>query len=221
MTSVATRSTISATFAREAADCLREGDMHHALELCIEGTRAYPDYAMGHVVLGKCYEAFGRTLEALAEYRRALSTLPDNPTVIALVQRVEEKERGEFQRFVAEQEKQLQETPAPTPLPQSVAEPPTRSDPTIEHLTKELERRRREKHPPASSNAEATLPPADRNHAIVTPTTAEIFAGQQLYQEALKIYRELAATHPGKYETRIRELERLAAEKADATKKAP
>ncbi len=215
-----TRSTISATFAREAVDCLREGDVHRAMTLCTEGTSAYPDYAMGHLVLGKCYEAFGRTAEALAEYRRALGTLPDNPTLIALVRKAEEKERGEFQRFVAEQEKQFQKAPAPPPTPPG-GEPPVHSDPTIEHLTQELERRRREKPSSVSSNAEATPPPPERNHAIVTPTTAEIFAGQQLYEEALKIYRELADAQPGKYDARIRELERLAAEKAGTNTKAP
>jgi tetratricopeptide (TPR) repeat protein len=215
---VTTGKTISATFAREAAECLREGDVHRAMELCTEGTRAYPDYAMGHVVLGRCYEAFGRPLDALGEYRKALSTMPDNPTLIALVQRAEQKERGAFQRVVAEQETQPRETTSP-PAAQTEKEPPAQTDPTIEHLTRELERRRREKHPPAIGSAEAAPPPAEHNHAIVTPTTAEIFAGQQLYEQALRIYRELEASDPGRYTARIRELERLATEKGN--KKAP
>lgn len=216
---MATRNTISATFAREAAECLREGDMHRAIELCTAGTSAYPEYAMGHVVLGRCYEAFGRTLDALAEYRKALNTMPDNPTVIALIQRAEQKERGEVQRVVGEHEKRFQKPPTQPPAAQRAEEPPTRSDPTIEHLMRELERRRREKHPPTVGSAEAAPPPADRNQAIVTPTTAEIFAGQQLYEEALRIYRELEANEPGRYAARIRELEQLAAEQAN--KKAP
>jgi tetratricopeptide (TPR) repeat protein len=213
---------ISARFARTAAEFLREGDMQRAIELCVEGSRTYPDYAMGHVMLGRCYEAFGRIQEALAEYRRALGTLPDNPTVIALVKRAEEKEQAEFQRFVAEQEKRFKETPKSGPPEPSVEDAPApTTDPTIEHLMKELERRRREKHRAVSTGTEAPPPPVDRNAAIVTPTTAEIFASQQLYDDALKIYRELAGVSPGKYDARIRELERLAAEKAGRNNKAP
>ncbi len=212
---------ISARFARTAAECLREGDMQRAIELCVEGTRAYPEYAMGHLMLGKCFEALGRNQEALAEYRRALGALPDNPTVLALVRRAEEKEQAEFQQFVAEQEKRFKQTPKSTPPEQNGGDVSAQADPTIEHLMKELERRRREKHRAVSFGAEAPPPPGERIEAIVTPTAAEIFASQQLYYEALKIYRELAVVSPGKYDARIRELERLAAEKAGSNNKAP
>ncbi|MEK7670595.1 MAG: tetratricopeptide repeat protein, partial [Bacteroidota bacterium] len=98
---------ISPSFARDAAEHLRDGNIQHAADLCLLGTKAFPNYSTGHFILGKCHEAFGRTADALAAYRQALSKLPDNPTLQTLVKNAEETQQKEFQKFVEEQEKRF------------------------------------------------------------------------------------------------------------------
>lgn len=219
---MAAKPLISATFARAAAEYLREGETQRAIELCLAGTRAYPEYAMGYMVLGKCFEAYGRMPEALAAYRKALSKLPDNPTLIALVNNAEEHERKEFQRAVEAQEQRFEQ-----PEEQSDQQPraPEKEQPQEESLIDFLAKRLHvvQRIRPERASSPPPAPPEEQGTTIVTRTMAEIFASQGAYADALKAYRALAALHPGeqKFDERIRELEQLAAAQNLHKTKAP
>lgn len=229
---------ITAAFAREAAIYLRDGEIGRAVELCVAGTRAYPDYAMGHLVLGKCYEALGHTHEAIAEYRQALNKLPGNPTILALLRTAEERVRKEFQHAIEQQEEREKDTTRDRTVEvpdaeRNAAEPPPHEETAFEILARRLEeqRRRRMSQPPPPAedppHSAGSLKKQEMNSAtnlgIVTPTMAEIYASQGAYAEALWAYRELLARQPQKasYAARIKELEQLAAQAADEKNKAP
>ncbi len=208
---------ISPSFAREAAEHLRDGNIQRAVDLCLLGTNTFPNYATGHFVLGKCHEAFGRTADALAAYRQALSKLPDNPTLQTLVTNAEEKEQKEFQKFVEVQQKRFEGKKDTVPAQQFLAKDPPKDkeESAIEYLAKRLQDVKRIKPNPAASTESSSIPPdGERSLKFVTATVAEIYAGQGEFTEAIHAYNELAKQHPEedeKFKKRVAELERLLA----------
>ena len=202
---------ISPSFAREAVEHLQEGDTQRALALCLAGTTAYPDYATGHFILGKCYEACNRMTDALREYHLALHTLPDNPTLQLLVKSAEGKKRTESQKPITEADMLAENTTGKPPTDNLPDQPSTKEESTIEYLARRLQDAKRIN--PNSSTIPDSLPLGnERSAKIVTPTVAEIYVTQGQYSEAINAYRELAKQHPeerSRYTKRIDELEQL------------
>jgi len=89
-------------FARIAADLLESGNMKEALRVCVEGTRVFPRYITGRLLLGRCYEALGSHVEAMLEYARVLEVFPDNALVRELLRRAEQREQQGFDAFAGE-----------------------------------------------------------------------------------------------------------------------
>ncbi len=202
---------VDPSFARVAAQHLLDGDIHRAVDLCTRGIAAFPRYATGYFVLGKCYESLGRTVESLVEYRRALSILPDNSEVQLLVKHAEEKEQKEFQKFAKEQEKKLDGKKETVPVEQFLAKQPAAEESAIEYLAKRLQDVKRMK-PETSSASEPDAVEPGNELRFVTVTMAEIYASQGAYREGIKAYREILDQRPEekeRYEKRIRELEEL------------
>lgn len=209
---------ISPSFAREAAEHLRDGNIQSAIELCLAGTKAFPNYATGNFVLGKCYDAFGRNVEALVAYREALRKLPGNPTLQTLVKNAEEKEQEEFRKAVEEQEKRFEGKNDTILTEQPLAEEPpaTKEESAIEYLAKRLQDVKRINPQKQVASEQSSAIPAGgvRSLKIVTATMAEILAGQGEYVEAINAYKELQKEHPDeeeKYLKRIGELQQLRA----------
>lgn len=211
--------TISPFFARDAAEHMRRGDIRGALDLCVAGTKAFPNYATGHLLLAKCYDAFGKTTEALTEFRQALNILPDNPTLRALVKAAEEKEQREFRAQVEEQERRFEAAkaaPSHAPVPATPSNTTVREETTeeyLENIVKRLHERKAAKPASAPAAEPSPMPPeGTRNEQFVTATMAEIFATQGEFVQAINAYRELMKHHPEehrKYAARIAELEQL------------
>lgn len=202
---------IEPSFAREAARHLLDGDIQRAIELCTRGIAAFPHYATGYFVLGKCYEALGRTVESLVEYRRALNMLPDNPEVQLLVKHAEEKEQKEFQKFAKEQEKKLEGKKETVPVEEFLAKKPTSEESAIEYLAKRLQDVKR-MQPNTSSTFEPDRMQPGSEQRFITVTMAEIYASQGVFNESIKAYQEILKQHPEekeRFEKRIRELEEL------------
>ncbi len=204
---------ISPFFARDAAAYLAEGNTQHAIELCLQGTKAFPQYSTGHLVLGKCYEAFGRTMEALAAYKLALKILPDNATLQALVKLTGEKQQEEYKKFSAEQQQKLGAEKDTVSAQEFFAKGPASEESAIEFLAKRLQDVKRIQ-PKVTTSSDGVAPPIkdDRSVKFVTATMAEIYATQGEYTEAISAYRELLRQHPEehvKYEGRISEIGQL------------
>lgn len=202
---------IAPSFAHDAARHLLDGDIHRAMELCTRGVAAFPHYATGYFVLGKCYEALGRTVESLVEYRRALSILPDNLEVQQEVKHAEEKEQKEFQKFAKEQEKKLEGKKEPVPVEQFLSRQPTSEESAIEYLAKRLQDAKR-MQPNASPTSEPDPVQPGSEQRFVTVTIAEIYASQGAFNESINAYQEILKRYPEekeRFEKRIRELEEL------------
>ncbi|MBX2991751.1 MAG: tetratricopeptide repeat protein [Bacteroidetes bacterium] len=195
---------ISASFAREAANLLQNNEVQHAMELCMAGIRVFPAYATGYLVLGKCYEAIGKKRDASAQYQEALKRLPDNPTLLSFVKKLDEALQKELQRQMEEQRRTEATGPQspPPPQPEEVNE-----ETAFDILTKKL---RNVKRIQSDASSPPPPPPTPNNVTFATSTMAEIFVKQGNYAEAIAAYKELASRTPDEHYTqRIAELEKL------------
>jgi tetratricopeptide (TPR) repeat protein len=201
-------------FAHLAACYLEDGKVQKAIEVSLAGLAKFPQYATGRLVLGKCYEAQGRNIEAMLEYRRALKVVPDNRTVQALLQNVEQREQEAFRVFAEERTRKLKERKDSLTFEKYVAESGSEKESTVDFLLKRLQETKTHPQPAEGRaiSAEQQLAPPGANK-IVTATLAEIYANQGEYKEAIEAYKKLAERRPKeaeRYERRIAQLEDLA-----------
>ncbi len=206
----------SPLFARVAAGYLEEGRIREAQTLCLEGTRIFPRYGTGALVLGKCYIALGRDTEALMELRRALDSVPDNAVVRALVRETEQRLEEAFARFARAQDPALLGQKDASGIEQFLtgAEPAAGS--TVDVLIKQLQqapkRPRTPVVPVAPVEQEDLSVTAEQVPVIATETLAEIYASQGQFREAIQAYRTLSVGKPEEAERfarRIAQLEEL------------
>jgi len=202
-------------FARIAADLLESGNMKEALRVCVEGTRVFPRYTTGRLMLGKCYEALGSHVEAMLEYVRVLEVFPDNPLVRELVRRAEQHEQQGFEAFAGEWQARWQGRKDRLTFEEYVGSSAPEAAPSVEQIAEQLEAAPRivpvapQEAPPVPPDAPQAQPAPGR---FVTATLAEIYASQGEYDEAIEAYRTLAAQRPGsaeRYQKRLAELEEL------------
>ncbi len=208
-------------FARAAADYLGEGRTREALALCVEGTKIFPRYATGSLVLGKCYEALGQWAEALAEYRRVLDSLPDSVFVRGLAEKVEQLEERAYGDFSASVARELQDRKDGMTFEEFATGAPPPPANTVEFLIKQLQQAPRTPRPavmPVTPIIHEEPPaPVEEPHSeeaptIVTETLAEIYANQGQYREAIQAYTTLSAEKPedaDRFAERIAQLQEL------------
>ncbi len=204
----------SPLFARLASYYLKEGQIQKAVDVCMEGLKHYPNYATAHLVLGKCYEAMGRNIEAILEYGRAAKTMPDNPTVLGLLKHVELREQESFRVFSEERTSKLKERKDTIPFETYVEERHEQKESTAEFLLRRLQdvRKNAPQSAPRHQPVEEPQTNAVAPSKIVTATLAEIYATQGEYKEAIEAYRKLVSQRPieaERYVKRIAQLEEL------------
>jgi len=177
----------SMSFARLAGLYLRQGNVEDALRLSVDGVKRFPRYGTGHLILGKCYEALGRNVEAMLEYRKALRATPDNEAIRQMLTAVEKKEEEAFRLFEKERTRRMD----------------GQRDTLSAHTYVTGNRKE-----PVAKRPEERGP----NIRIVTPTLAEIYATQGEYEEAIAAYNKLIEQRPGdaaRYAVRVKELKEL------------
>jgi tetratricopeptide (TPR) repeat protein len=201
-------------YARLAFHYLESGKLQKAVDISLEGLTKFPQYATARLVLGKCYEALGRNIEAMLEYRRVLKAVPDNPTVQSLLKNVEQREQEAFKAFAEDRARKLKERKDSVTFEKYVAESGPEKESTVDFLLKRLQESKTHSQPVAGRSVSEEEPaPAPGANKIVTATLAEIYANQGEYKEAIEAYKKLAERRPKeaeRYERRIAQLEELA-----------
>ena len=203
-------------FARLAAHYMKEGRTKEALDLCLEGVKAFPHYATGHLVLARCYEALGRNIEAMLEYRMVLKVVPDNAPVQSQMKLVEQREQDAFKSFAEERTRQLKDRKNEMQVENYVAEDSATKDGNVDVILKRLQDVKKiTPGPDTKDTLEKDLATGDAANKpkIVTETLAEIYASQGEYGEAIEAFRRLMTERPlesERYEKRIVQLEELA-----------
>jgi tetratricopeptide (TPR) repeat protein len=202
---------VSPLFAREAVRLLDRGELSEALRLCEQGRERYPWYATASFIMGRCLEELGRTGEAVLEYRRVLELLPDNRATRDALERVERRERTEFQTFAEQQAQALKRERNSRTFEEFLREGGMES--AVEFLARQPQSSAPEPAAAATAPGE-TAGAGEPSGEIVTVTLAEIYAAQGQYGEAIAAYRKLMERRPEEavqFRRRITELEGLAA----------
>ena len=203
----------SPSFAHLAGLYLKDGNTEKAQQICIEGLRLFPHYATAHLLLAQCYEAAGRNIEAMLEYRRVLKDMPDNRTVQTLLERSEQKEQEAFRNFSERHAVKLREGNESIPFERYATEEAEQKESTAEFLLKRLQNVRKPvPSPAAGATSPQEEPPPVSPSKIVTATLAEIYAAQGEYGEAIEAYKKLVSQRPieaDRYAKRIAQLEEL------------
>lgn len=187
-------------FAVRVAELLARGEVAAALSLCLSGTKKYPEYATGYLLLGRCYEKLGRPPEAVTQFQR----------VDRLVPRLD---------CVADALRRLSGGNA-TPGPAAAGQGETSIDFMLRQL--QMAKPRRGMATPAATAEEDRTPapetpqePTKREGSaphFMTVTLAEIYAQQGEYRAAVEAYRTLMEQRPddaGRFRERLEALERL------------
>jgi len=201
-------------FARLASVYLEQGEAETALRVCREGMKRYPRYVTGNLILGKCYEALGRRIEAALEYGRVLEVLPDNQMVRDVVRQLERQEQVAFETFAQRRQGELGPVGGSVSFEQYNISQGGPQESSVEFLIKQLQEvRRSTPHGEGKQGEEVELEDDEAAAKIVTETLAEIYASQNEFQEAIKAYRKLLELRPeeaARYEKRLAELEERA-----------
>jgi tetratricopeptide (TPR) repeat protein len=160
------------------------------------------------LILGRCYEALGRTADAVVEFRKGLRIHPDAGVLRDALARMEKREREEFDVFAEQQVEMMHGTAGTLTFEQYISGKSSEGESTVDFLRQQATRKEEEdsQAPPVAESL-----PAAR---IVTETLAEIYASQGEYREAISAYAVLLERRPGesvRFRKRIEELEVLAA----------
>ncbi len=202
----------SPTFARLASYYLMEGNAQKAADVCVAGLRFFPNYATARLILGRAYEALGRTVEAMIEYRKVHRAVPENEAVGALLKNVEQREQEAFKAFAEERANKLRERRNTLTI-EAYAHQEQSNERTGEFLLHRLHESRRIAPVQPVVPRRVEEEPASVEHntpKIVTATLAEIYANQGEFREAIDAYKKLRVQHPDsaeRFDKRIHELE--------------
>ncbi|GEM_PF-4503338 len=156
-------------FASKAHALLQQEKAENALHLSEAGVRRFPRYADGHMVLGMCYKALGRTDEARAEFERAITFAPNNLAAMNALAEIN-RENGLHQIARDWQIKKLMYFPY--------------DDALQEELAGELARLPLEAHIPPEAEETA---PEDSVQELLDEVDEEMIVGEELMEEELPV----------------------------------
>ncbi|MCC6398086.1 MAG: tetratricopeptide repeat protein [Bacteroidetes bacterium] len=189
-------------FGVRAAELLARGDVAAALSFCLGGTKKFPEYATGFLLLGRCYEKLGRPLEAATQYQRVDQLVPGLACVAEALRRLsggdaspEPGAAGPGETSIDFMLRQLQ-----------MAKPRKGIAAPAAMLNEDAAHSFPPETPPDRPGREGSTP------HFTTVTLAEIYAQQGEYRAAVEAYRTLIQQRPddaGRYRERLEALERL------------
>ena len=177
------RSGDSRLFAPLADAYRKQGDPAKAIEILEKGLERFPEYASGHVILGKCFYDTGATERAKAEFRRVLELDAENMVALKFLGDImlAEDRRAE----AAECYRRLL---AIDPKNEDAARSLKESQPSF--AVKEIDL------------ADDAIARDERPRDLATMTLAGIYAAQGYYNKALAIYRDVLAREPANREAK-------------------
>ncbi len=158
---------------QKAVAYLKEGDAVQAASFLQDMIDRMPEYATAHVLLAQAWEALEEWDRALHAWRKAVRLVPTSPVVFHGLERAARKAH---------------------PLSHEPVKPEPHAFTDIDHLITSLESARIVPHPDAASIPAPDLD--DDIDDVASETLAAIYASQQRYKEAARIYDVLAERRP-------------------------
>lgn len=180
---------IGPRFAEWAAERLSHGDIQGAVALCRAGIHAFPRYATGYLILGRCLESVEKPGDALEAYREADRL---QPGIVSLQDALARAARNSEKMEMAAVHS---------------------GETGVEYMLRQLQQVK-QRIPPVTGEVapREDVHAADTDIPIVSATIAEILVQQGEYEEAVAAYRKLIQQRPaeaGRHSERLAELERL------------
>ena len=208
----------SILFARLADGLLQRGEVAHAIEVCHRGLRHRPSYATGHVVMGKCYQAAGHYEEARQAFEKVLQLDASHLAArwyigkialqlgrgdLALKYFEQALERDPFSPELIEQIRKLKGE-GPKVEQDSVSESAnTNTDLDDREVVSESEEFARLLEEDVEGDLDTLVTslkrepkPGGETPVIATETLAELYASQNLIQEAIAVLEQVLARNP-------------------------
>jgi tetratricopeptide (TPR) repeat protein len=176
--------------------CRKIGRLDEALEICQKGVEKHPNYASGHVVLGKCLHDLGRDVEAHDSFKDVLALDANNLVALKYLGKMEatagryDRAREYLQSILnldpenTEIKKTLQDVDEQEQISRGTPSPPEYENPP----------ERVEDHVMIDTDTPSDL--VETSDELATMTLADIFATQGYRSKAVRIYRELLKKQP-------------------------
>jgi tetratricopeptide (TPR) repeat protein len=193
---------LSPLFVSKADLEIRRGNENKAIEILLEGTSHYPNYAPAFLLLGKAFALIGSYDLSVENIRKGSDLIRSKKTYDYYIDEIEKiKNRKEVEKkqeaaveepaYSESESSKREATLAPRPLP---------VDNNIEDLVKEIRE---------SAAREIVEGNGEYYREIISETLAKIYVSQGEINEAVKMYKKLKNVHPEKvdyFDRRIDEL---------------
>ncbi len=155
---------------QKAAACIEAGDAEQAVALLQATLDRLPDYAAAYVVLARAQEALGAWDRALDAWREAARLAPTSPVALRGLANAARKAHA----------------------------PPRQPENPFADIDRLIARLESARIVPRSDDAPAIPSPdlGDDIDDVASETLAEIYAAQQQYEEAARMYETLAERRP-------------------------
>ncbi|MFW5973086.1 MAG: tetratricopeptide repeat protein, partial [Bacteroidota bacterium] len=187
---------------QKAIDLLERGRAEQAIPLLEDVVAALPAYAGAYVLLARAFEAGERWMNAAHAWRSALILVPDSPVAAEGLRRALREGHNLSPEAVADQETYSEvealhrSIPAPRAQPGPAGEDPASEEylDNLDRLIAQLENARITPDP----DLDAVAPPdfEDDIEDMVSETLARIYATQKQFDDAARVYDQLASQHP-------------------------
>lgn len=191
-----TRNPRGHTFAR-LADLYRKSDLpEKGLEVIESGLAHHPHYLNAHLVHGRILSDLGRGHEATAAFRRVLDIDEDNLVALQALEAMEADPAGRRPATRRTSDSRAEST---SWLARLEAEWREKREPTLNGEAGERSDADASAAPSAVAEAEEVTPDRakpERAQEVATATLAELYLGQDLYEEAISVYEKLLARDP-------------------------
>lgn len=189
---------------QRAIDLLEQGRAEQAVPLLEDVTAALPAYAGAFVLLARAYETGERWSRATWAWREALLLAPDSPVAAEGLRRAMRNGRRPAANVTHDAYSQVEElhrkTPAPV-LPETKADAETQAEPddlddihNLDRLIAQLEDARIMPRPDVDDIPEPEF--EDDLEDMVSETLARIYAAQNQFEEAARVFDQLAEQQP-------------------------
>jgi tetratricopeptide (TPR) repeat protein len=190
----------SLVFAPLADGCRKAGRLEEALDICTQGVSQHPDYASGHVVLGKCYYD-NQEIDMAAETFNTVLSLDENNLValkfLGMIQAESGDETAAREHFRHILALDPENTEIRTQLEHLQVDQAGKDDRVMtadsDESTDKESVSGEEFEGKTISLGEAT----ETSDEFATLTLADIYASQGYTDKAIKIYREVLKDRPG------------------------
>lgn len=185
--------------ARDVIEAIEQGTVTRLLPELLEHAKAMPYSVISQVLLARALEVTDRPVDSLAYWRTAALLLPNSPAITEGVRRVLSGPQPGAPAAPA----------APAPQKTRKHTPSFEQLDDLDNLIDQLQSARIVPNPDLESIPEVDL--EDESENMVSETLARIYAAQNQYEEAARVFEQLAIQQPDRRAEFLRKADEMRA----------